>query len=424
MAPSSWARFLSYLNGLSTTLAWLMATCGTLVFTGEFLTSIGAILSQSYQQQSWHVYLCLVAATSVSILLNTIWLKLLPHVTRFMVFFINAVTLFLFVSLLAKSEPKASAYTVFLDVQNTTGWSSNGVVFLIALLPGGMVVSMFDTATHLSEELPNPDRQVWQVMVITAIMNGLTTIVMCIALLFCLTHPENLLQPIGGIPILQLCWDAWPNKSFVLTVAACLAIVQIFSVTSLHFTLGRITWSFGKTGAFPFPSWTSKLNSRLQVPLNAIALVIMCSLLISLLVLGPSTIQNGIFGSAAIFFIIAYQMPIVLLLIRGRSTIPESRSFNLGRLGPIINIISILWSFVFMIFVCFPTYLPVTLNTMNWTSVCAVGLLTLGLGNWLFVHRRFHLLHGLLIEGTHDGRDMGPEDGLNKEPRSSLQGSY
>ena len=179
-----------------------MATSGTVVYAGQFSTAIGTVVSPDYQPQLWHVYLCCMATSRISIVFNTFLIRVLPNVTRSMVLFINAVTLFIFISLLVKANPKANPSTVFLDVQNATGWSSNGVVFLIALLPGEMVISLFDAATHLSEELPRPDRQVWQVMIINAFINGMASLAMTVTLLFSISHPENLVKPIGGMPIL------------------------------------------------------------------------------------------------------------------------------------------------------------------------------------------------------------------------------
>ncbi|KAL4766869.1 amino acid/polyamine transporter I [Aspergillus nidulans var. acristatus] len=413
LSPSYCSRFLTYLNGVAIALGWLMATCGTVVYAGQFSTAIGTVVHPDYQFQLWHVYLCSAANGCFSFILNTFLIRVLPYVTRFMILFINAVTLFIFTSLLVKANPKADPSTVFLEVQNATGWSSDGVVFLIALLPGGMVISLFDAATHLSEELPRPDRQVWQVMIINAVINGVTSLAMTVALLFSLAHPENLLDPIGRMPILQLCWDAWPNKRFVLAVATCYLIVQTFATTALHFTLSRIIWSLSRTKAFPYSSWLSKVRPGMEVPLNAVTVAVVCSLLLCLLVLGPSTVQKGIFGSAAIFFLIAYEMPIVLLLLRGRSILPTNRTFSLGQAGSFVNIISVSWSLIFFIFVCFPTHLPVTPDSMNWTSVCAVGLLSLGILNWFPARRRLTPMHGLLVQTTRNGGSTETRDGLN-----------
>ncbi|KAE8156559.1 amino acid/polyamine transporter I [Aspergillus tamarii] len=398
MAPPHQARFLSYCNGMSVCLAFTMATCGTLVYCGTFIMELVGFLWPDYSSELWHIYICVLGSVTLSTLLNTIWIRAVPSITGLLIIFINCATVFLFITLLVKTNPKASASTVFLDVQNSTGWSSDGIVFLIALLPGGMVISMFDTATHMADELPRPDKQVWQVMVLTNLMNATVTIVMCLGLLFCLTHPENLLNPIGGMPILQLCWDAWPNKGFLITVVLCYIIMNFFGSVSLQYATSRVIWSFSKTGAFPFSSIISKVNNSLGVPVSSVIATGAIVTAICVLVFGPQTVQNGLFGTAGLFFIFAYLSPITLLLKRGRKYIPQSRSFNLGCAGPFINVLACCWGLLLAVFLCFPMYLPVTLETMNWTSVCAVGFSALVLGNWFWVRNRYQLLHGLYID--------------------------
>ena len=95
----------------------------------------------SYVAETYQIFLLTVGCATVGLILN-IWLfNYYPHVTKFMVIFINAATLFVLVALLVRAHPKASAHTVFLDVINETGWDSTGLVFLLCFLPGCVAVS-------------------------------------------------------------------------------------------------------------------------------------------------------------------------------------------------------------------------------------------------------------------------------------------
>lgn len=395
---------------MSVSLGWLFALSGTVVYSGEFIASMGAVAT-GYIPQQWHIYLLGVASVVVASALNTVWIRILPALTKFMVFFVNIVAIFIFITLLAKTHPKASAKSVFVDVVNETGWSSDGLVFLIALLPGVSLISLFDGAAHLAEELPRPDKQVPQVMILTNILNAISVIVMLIVLLFCLTHPETLLEPIAGLPIIQLCWDAWPSVGFVTTVALCYSIVQILACMSILFASSRLFWSFAKTGAFPFSRWMSQVDRRFKVPANAVNVTAVLASLITLLVLGSSTVLNALFGSAVILMAIAYSTPIILLLLKGRSVLPESRSFSLGRLGPVVNVMALCWIALISVFLSFPIYKPVTADTMNWAAPFALGCLALVLVNWFFCKKSYRLLHGLYVEGLHGAVLAGLESG-------------
>lgn len=395
---------------MTVSLGWLFALAGTVVYSGEFIASMGAAAT-GYHPEHWHVYLLGVASLVVSALLNTVWIRVLPVLTKFMVFFVNIVAIFIFVTILVKTHPKAAAKTVFVDVVNETGWSSDGLVFLIALLPGVSLISLFDGAAHLAEELPRPDKQVPQVMILTNLLNAFTVIVMLLALLFCLTKPENLLEPLAGLPILQLCWDAWPSVGFVTTVAVCYSIVQILACMCILFASSRLLWSFAKTGAFPFSKWMSRVDGEYKVPANAVYVTALLAALITLLVLGSSTVLNALFGSAVILMAIAYSTPIILLLMKGRSVLPEGRSLNLGRLGTVVNIAALCWIALITVSLSFPTYMPVTKNTMNWAAPFAIGCLVLVFINWFFCRKSYRLLHGLYVEGLHGAVPAGLEAG-------------
>lgn len=58
----------------------------------------------------------------------------------------------------------ASNATVWSDWVNTTGYTSNGFVFLAGMLNGAYAIGGVDVTTHLSEEIPNPRRNVPKAM--------------------------------------------------------------------------------------------------------------------------------------------------------------------------------------------------------------------------------------------------------------------
>lgn len=53
--------------------------------------------------------------------------------------------------------PYASTYSMWSDWQNSTGYSSNGFVFMLGMLNGAYSVGTPDVVTHLAEEVPQYD---------------------------------------------------------------------------------------------------------------------------------------------------------------------------------------------------------------------------------------------------------------------------
>lgn len=391
LAPPRFSRFLSYWVGFCTFWGWMFGLAATAVFGGRFVLAMAAVNIETYEIQLWQIYLVILAMGVFALVVNTVGIQLLAKSTFPNVVFLNAATLFIFVTLLVKAAPKASAATVFVDVVNHTGYTSDGLVFLLSMLPGSIAVSLFDAPTHASDEMPRPAEQVPKVMIGTTILNIVSAFIMVIGVLFCLNKPENLLEPIAELAFIQLCWDAWPNRGFVTTVTVIYSVFNIFAVGAMVYTCSRLIWSFAQTGGFHRRSWLAKVNQRLQVPVNAVLVTIglMCAL--SLLVLGPSTVLNAMFGAGGFFFINSYSIPIILLLLRGRDTLPKNRSFHLGRFGFVINIVAVAFTILLVIITNFPSYVPVEPLTMNWTCAC-VGLCSfLTIGNWAFARHSYRL---------------------------------
>jgi choline transport protein len=112
---------LSYWNGATTTLGLMFANAGSPIFSGITLNATIQVQYPSHVQHEYQTFLMSLACASVGVVLN-IWLfHYYPYVTRFLIAFINLGTVFVLVALLVRTNPKASAHTVFLEIINETG---------------------------------------------------------------------------------------------------------------------------------------------------------------------------------------------------------------------------------------------------------------------------------------------------------------
>lgn len=89
----------------------------------------------------------------------------------------------------------------------------------------------------------------------------------------------------------------------------------------------------------------SRIDRRFNVPVNAILATALFNVLFGLLYLGPSVAYNAYISSCTIFLNCSYAGPIIILLVRGRSTIMSERpDFPLGRIwGYVLNYISVIY---------------------------------------------------------------------------------
>jgi choline transport protein len=402
LSPPKWARFLSYWNGATTSLGWIFANTGTFIFTADIFAATIEIRNPGWVVQPYQIFLLSVACAAVGLILN-IWLfNYYPYVTKFMVVFINLATVYVLVALLVRTDPKASAQTVFLNVINETGWSSNALVFLLCFLPGCVAISCFDTAAHMSEEMDEPERQVPLVMMGGSIMAAATAIPMILVYLFCTSRPENLLTPVGGQPIFQLFMDGFNSPALLTIATICYCVAYLSSCPATIATGSRLIWSFAKHGGLPCGKWIAYVEPKSQIPVNSVYLTTIVASLIGLLVFGPTTVLNGVFGAGSVCFFFSYGMPIWLSVASRRSKLSSTRYFNLGKLGMPINILTIMWQLITVVFLCFPVYVPVNGTNMNWASLSAVIGLVVFAVNWVFyAGKHYRTPQALFVEGIH-----------------------
>lgn len=224
---------------------------------------------------------------------------------------------------------------------------------------------------------------------------------MVIVIIFCTTHPENLLHPVAGQVVIQLARDAWNNKGWQITVALILISVNGNACSSLITTSSRLVWSFAKTGGLPFGSFFGSTNEHLQVPVVAVLASGFVSISLVLLVFGPYTVLNAIFGCSIVSLNITYFLPILFMLMKARESLPEKRTFNLRQYGPAINLLALFWLALTEVLLCFPAYRPITLNSMNWTSVVFVGFIVVTILNWFVVRGNYQTPKPIFSERLH-----------------------
>ena len=403
LVPGRWGRILSYWVGVFTCAAWFFWTVGTYLLTADLVFGTVTAFMPEFAATLWQVYLLYLGVAAWALLINIPLFKIFPLMLKGWVVVVNIATVFLFVALLARAHPKASAASVFTDFVNETGWSSNGVVFFLGLLPGITAVNGFDSAAHVAEEMPDPARQIPQVMVWYALMSGIPGIPMVMVYLFCIVDATAMLTPIGGQPMFQLMHDAFQSKA--LLMIGCLIYLGVFYVASASIltTFSRVIWSFAGEKGLPASTLLVTVNEEFSLPVNAVVFATTATALFGLLELGPSTVLNAIIGTAAICFFISYSVPIAAFLAHGRKAAPAKRYFDLGTWGILFNCLALGWMMLMIIWLMIPIYLPVTASNMNYSVAVVSGTVLIFGTNWAFYSRKNYAIpKPLYVDASQD----------------------
>ena len=107
-----------------------------------------------------------------------------------------------------------------------------------------------------------------------------------------------------------------------------------------------------------------------MIPIRAITLITLTAGLLGLVNIGSPTAFNALTSLALIGHYTSYLLPITLLVLRrfGKKEIPWG-PWTLGRWGLPINLVSMAYSILLIVFMVFPPYQPVRAENMNYASV-------------------------------------------------------
>jgi hypothetical protein len=131
----------------------------------------------------------------------------------------------------------------------------------------------------------------------------------------------------------------------------------------------------------------SKVNPKLGVPVNALGLVTIVQMLLGLINLGSTSAFTAFISVGVQALALAYAIPIAISLLNKREQVLKAR-WNLGQIiGPIVNVIALLWIAFELVLFSMPTALPVTSISMNYASVVLVGFGVIA-AVWYAVHSR------------------------------------
>ena len=125
--------------------------------------------------------------------------------------------------------------------------------------------------------------------------------------------------------------------------------------------------------------------------MNSIAVSALISMVLSLINIGSSVAFNAIVSLVIAAVFGSYFIPISMVAYRRLKGVPlDLGPWNMGRLGLPINIFALLWIIITWTFSFFPIAIPVTNETMNWSSVLWAFMMGFGiLWYWAYQRHKF-----------------------------------
>ena len=224
---------------------------------------------------------------------------------------------------------------------NRTGWD-DGVTWFLGLVQSAYGLTAFDSVIHMVEEIPAPRRKAPMTMYLAVIFGAASGWLFMLMCIFCIQDLELLLDPPSGQPFIELIADVVGLKGSAVFIALFIfnGMGQGISVLT---SASRLTWSFARDGGIPFGGYFSYVDPYWVAPVRALWLQCAIISLVGVLYLFANTVLQAILSVSTIALTISYAMPVVALMSVGRQALPPGGDFRLGKLGPFVNWVSVIY---------------------------------------------------------------------------------
>ncbi|KAL2068425.1 hypothetical protein VTL71DRAFT_16523 [Oculimacula yallundae] len=387
LAPPKLSRWASWFTGWISCGGQIVLTVSAAFSAGLQLQALVTVNNpDTYTPERWQGMLFYWLILAYALVIN-LWGSRLLAKTNIVAGVIHIAAFVAMMAVLLAMAPKQTAHFVFVETTNSSGWSNDGISWLVGMLSAVYPFLGYDSAVHIAEEMSYPSRDVPIAMVGSVLINGIMGLGFCITLLFSIGNLESILTTPTGFPFIQLLSNVTMSRAG--TTILCLAWTSIaIAATSAGITsTSRTAWAFARDNALPFSGYFTHIDEKLKVPKRMIICIIIAQMLLGLLYLGSSTAFTAVLSMAVLGMYASYILPIICMLLYGRKDDSHKPGpFQLGKMGAAINVISIAWLMLIMVFSTFPNFQPVTAENMNYCIVV--------MGGWLFFGVIYYYIQG------------------------------
>ncbi|KNG82807.1 amino acid permease [Aspergillus nomiae NRRL 13137] len=378
-------RFISFFQGWVTVFSWSALVCIAPYFIGTQIQGMVVLAHPDYELVRWRGTLLMWAVAIIPIIINIFARRVLGAIevaAGIMHVVFLPVTIAVFV-ILAPRNPDSFVWNTF--VGGLSGWKDSGVVFSIGLLGVITPLAGVDGVIHMAEEVKNAKVVVPRSMIYGTLINGTLAFAYLIAVLYCMgDYTEAVLSP-TGYPIITIAYQATGSKAATFVLMAMGMLPGWIALFNGLASVTRLTWAFARDNGLPFSDFFARVDPTYKIPLRALFLVVSCIFALSFIQIGSTAAFNAILSLSTLGLYISYLIPLILLVFKrfvAPQDIPQG-TFTLGKWGLPMNLLAILFATYFVIFLPFPSTLPVTAENMNYAGPVLGFVMLFACGDWI-----------------------------------------
>nr|AUW31164.1 putative GABA permease [Cladonia uncialis subsp. uncialis] len=374
-APKNGQKFLSFITGWLCFTGWQCAIVSIAFLAGTIIQGLIILNDPTYVFERWQGTMLVIAITSFAIVFNTFLAKKLPMVEG-LILIIHIVGLFAIVIPLWVLAPRNTAKAVFTEFSNGGGWSSTGTSVMVGLSTSIVSMLGFDCGVHMSEEIKDASETLPKAMTWAVILNAILGFIMVLTLCFTMGDATSILETDTLFPFIQIFYNTTQSYAATNVMVTILIVTLTSSAISEVATASRQLWSFARDGGVPFAAFLQHVTPGWNIPLNAVLVSLIVTVLLSLINIGSTVALDAIISLTIGSLVSSYMITITCILMKRIRKEPlPARRWTLGRYGFAVNVGALLFLMPIFIFSFFPLATPVQASTMNWGVVIYSGII-------------------------------------------------
>jgi amino acid transporter len=415
LAPGNSAPIWSWFTGWFNLLGQVAVTAG-ISFGCAF--SISAFLSiytgDAYWLEPKYTIGILAVILFVQGLLNTFGVRLVALLNDVSVYWHLIGVAIIFILLFW--APSSGSHQTIGFLFGSEGWNAfKGLsgfsipfyVFLIGLLNAQYTFTGYDASAHVSEETVTAQISAPKGIVNSIWISMVAGFILLVAVSYAIPHAFPV--TIGGIEyadyssiaVATVPWatifEFAAGRTVGLLLILVVIVAQFFCGMSSVTANSRMIYAFSRDGAMPFSNFWHHVSKGAHVPVRSAWFGAVGAFILALPYLYSLVAYAAVTSIAVIGLYIAYLTPVFLRRINPTAFKPGP--WVLGKFGPLLNWLAIIWVVFIVILLMLPQYSPGnTVATFNYAPIAVLVVLGFA-GIWYAVSAR-KWFTGPKVQGT------------------------
>jgi amino acid transporter len=254
----------------------------------NFILGMANLVFPEYEITRWQTVLVAYLVALIPAAINIWGPGLLHRISKFILIWNVGSFIITTIVLLATNDHKQPASFVFSEFQNGTGFGT-GMAAIIGILQACFGMCCYDAPSHMTEEMHNASKEAPKAIILAVVLGAVTGFAFLLTLCFCIGNIDQTAKTSTGVPVIQIIYDSTNNTAATCILCSMMSVIFIVAGLNLLAEGSRAVYAFSRDNGLPFSKFFRKVESKRQVPVNAVVLTLAVQLALDAIDFGTTT---------------------------------------------------------------------------------------------------------------------------------------